>query len=105
MASMNFPRTFGFSLVTVGNVILAIGSGGNEGTLIEVYGRDLDSWTPMPQWNGPYQVLDRHCAVSINDHQLMIIGGISYMNVSRILDINTGEWKNTATSPTPRHSV
>ena len=63
----------------------------------------------MPQWNGPFDQsgLSRHCAVAIDDHLVMVIGGAwtsSTLSTSMILDVNTGEWKNTAPNPNPRGS-
>ena len=106
MASMNYARTVGFTLVIVGNGVLAIGGTDPKNALIEVYNRDFDFWTPMDQWNGPFDHtgLSSHCAVAIDDHQVMVIGGAwrSTLNTSMILDINTGAWKNTAPNPNPR---
>ena len=108
MAPMKTPRTGGFSIINVGQHILVIGGlddvYGDSKPLIEMYNKDLDSWTSMPQWNGPYYRLKGHCALPISDHQVLVIGGLSSysFNNSKILDINTGEWTNTAPFPNPR---
>ena len=62
----------------------------------------------MDQWNGPFDQsgLHRHCGVAIDDHRVIVIGGAtsSTLSTSMILDVNTGEWKNTAPNPNPRGS-
>ena len=70
LAPMNYGRTEGLSLIKINNGIMVIGGGLD--VLIEVYNKDFDFWTPMPQWNGPFEngKLSKHCAVALNDHQV-----------------------------------
>ena len=102
MASMNYARTENFTLVSVDHGVLAIGGVRSGLPLIEIYNRDFDVWTPMPQWNDPNDpYLTGHCAVAIDDHQIMVIGctdwgGYARNVTSKILDINTGKWRDTA---------
>ena len=98
MAPMNFARN-NLELVKVGHGIMAIGGNAPGEALIEVFNEDFNFWTPMPQWTGPFHVLSGHCAVSLNDHQIMVIG---HSGISVIFDIVTGNWKNTKPIPNPR---
>ena len=56
------------TLVKINNGILAIGGALSEETLIEIYNRDFDFWTPMLQWTRPFNSISGHFAVGISDH-------------------------------------
>ena len=101
MAPMTVARN-DHTLVNVNNGIIAIGGASPEEPLIEIYNRDFDIWTAMPQWTGPFSSISGHCAVAINDHQVMIIGYT--FNTSIIFNLQTGEWSNTAPIPNPRYA-
>ena len=62
------------TLVKINNGILAIGGALSEETLIEIYNRDFDFWTPMPQWTRPFNSISGHCAVGISYHEILILG-------------------------------
>jgi len=105
MPAMVFPRTESFKLLKVGNGILAIG--GTQYDLIEIYNSDFGIWMAMPQWNGPFDSgLSRHCAVSVDDYRIMVIGGATTQtsNTSKIFDVRKGEWSDTAMFPGPRYA-
>ena len=73
---------------------------------MEIYNRDFDVWTPQPQWTGPFPSIAGHCAVAINTHQILVLGGKTgeTINTSVIFDIKTGEWSNTSPIPNPRYA-
>ena len=107
MAAMTVART-DHKLVKLNNGILAIGGASPGETLIEIYNRDFDFWTAMPDWTGPLDSLSGHCAVAINDHEILITGdkrGLTF-NTSVIFNVNTGtgEWTNTTPIPNPRYA-
>ena len=82
MPPMVFPRTESFKLLKVGNGILAIG--GTQYDLIEIFNSDFGIWMAMPQWNGPFDSgLSRHCAVSVDEHRIMVIGGATTTYTSK----------------------
>ena len=109
LPSMNYARTeSSYALVRLidTDMILALGGGAE----IEVYDpeRNAHFWYPMPQWSGRRFV--RHCAVALDDHQVMVVGALFPGNyhdpmVSMILDIQTGKWRDTAPIPNPRQSL
>ena len=103
MAPMTVARN-DHTLVKLNNGILAIGGASPGETLIEIYNRDFDFWTAMPQWTGPLDSISGHCSVAINNFEIMIIGDRTgnTFNTSVIFNVNTGEWTNTAPIPNPR---
>ena len=106
LPSMNYPRK-DFELLQMGQAgegLIAIGGAGPGNPLIEIFNKDFNMWTSMPQWNGPFNELSGHCAVIIGDTQIMIIGNDDWnsRNTSMILDISTGMWTKTAPIPNAR---
>ena len=105
MAPMTVARN-DHTLVKLNNGILAIGGASLGETLIEIYNRDFDFWTAMPQWTGLLDSISGHCSVAINNFEIMIIGDRTgnTFNTSVIFNVNTGEWTNTAPIPNPRYA-
>ena len=107
LPSMTYARTeSSYALVRLidSDMILALGGGAK----IEVHDpeRNAHFWYPMPEWSG--RPFHRHCAVALDDHQVMVVGALFpgwQTTVSMILDIQTGKWKDTAPIPNPRQSL
>ena len=99
MAAMTVARN-DHTLVKLNNGILAIGGASPGETLIEIYNRDFDFWTAMPRWNGPLNYTSGHCAVAINDDEVLIV---RYTH-SVIFNVKTGQWTNTPPIPNPRYA-
>ena len=95
MGSMNHRRMV--TLLKVGDQILAVGDRKNDTNNIESYNEDLDQWTPEPQWNAESYNGDAGCAITLDDHQFMMISiSEGYHYNARIFDLTSGLWRDVA---------
>ena len=66
-------------------------------TTREVY-KNMD-WQEVEM---PFRIVGDSCGLALNNHEIVVIGGVFHENKTDVLDTSTGDWREMADVPEGR---